>query len=260
MVKILHDGAVNLYTALAFLIADTIAIALRIISKGKTKNGLQSDDWWTFAALVFFSVYAVIVIYGECRGLTLTRRIYCWRMYIHSCGRSCREPRKQFIHRHSESCRSHKGSLIKFVNSEVIYRPICLQLTWIEQLLWLSTFFFFFSITSTKISILCLYRSIFATPRFRLATHLLTVLCSLWCIMGIFFTIFECKPIRAAYDFRLILTARCKPYGAFVFGMEFSNLMLDFFILALPVFVIRTLHLETRRKLLVASIFLLGGL
>ena len=128
------------------------------------------------------------------------------------------------------------------------------------QLVWIATFFFLLSITFTKISILSFYRSIFITPRFRLATHFLSGLCSLWCIMSVFFTIFQCKPIQAAYNVALVSSAKCKPYGALVFGFELSNLILDVFILALPVFVIQTLQLETRRKVLITSVFLLGGL
>ncbi|MCJ1427400.1 hypothetical protein MMC29_005303, partial [Sticta canariensis] len=66
--------------------------------------------------------------------------------------------------------------------------------------------------------------------------------------MGVFFTIFQCKPIEAAYNITLVSIAKCMPYGALVFGFELSNLILDVFILALPVFVIQALQLETRRK------------
>lgn len=65
MVKILSDGAANLYVALAFIILDTAVIALRIISKRKTKKGLQSDDGWLFAAFIFFCAYSGIIIYCE---------------------------------------------------------------------------------------------------------------------------------------------------------------------------------------------------
>lgn len=78
--------------------------------------------------------------------------------------------------------------------------------------------------------------------------------------MGVSFAIFKCKPIQAAYNTALASTAKCMPYGALVFGFEFSNLILDVFILALPVFVIQALQLETRRKVLITSVFLLGGL
>ena len=67
-------------------------------------------------------------------------------------------------------------------------------------------------------------------------------------------------PVHAAWDSRLALTAQCFPYGTFALGAELSNLILDVTILAIPVFVVSTLHLGTQQKVLVASMFLLGGL
>lgn len=74
MVKILSDGATNLYTALAFIILNAAVIALRIISKRKTKNGLRSDDWWLFAAFIFYCVYSGLIIY--CEHDMLFHRVY----------------------------------------------------------------------------------------------------------------------------------------------------------------------------------------
>lgn len=65
MVNAQANGAMNLYTALAFVIADIIALALRIISKRKTKNGLRADDWWICVGLAFYFVWCGLIIYGE---------------------------------------------------------------------------------------------------------------------------------------------------------------------------------------------------
>lgn len=65
MVKIQPDGAINLYTALAFVIADTIALGLRIVSKYTTKKGLRNDDWWICAGLLFFYTWCGLIMYGE---------------------------------------------------------------------------------------------------------------------------------------------------------------------------------------------------
>lgn len=59
------DGAMNLYTALVFVIADIIALTFRIVSKRKTKKGLQCDDWWICAGLVLFFAWCGLIIYGE---------------------------------------------------------------------------------------------------------------------------------------------------------------------------------------------------
>lgn len=148
-----------------------------------------------------------------------------------------------------------------FVCSEVAASGGSLELTSMRhpKCLWVSTFFFPLSFTATKISILYFYRSIFTIRPFRLATHVVMILCLMWCVFVLFFMAFKC-PIKATWDSRMALTAQCFPYGSFALGAELSNLILDVAILAIPVFVVSSLHLETQRKVLVASIFLLGGL
>lgn len=136
-----------------------------------------------------------------------------------------------------------------------------LQLTSMRnpKCLWISTFFFPLSFTATKISILCFYRSIFVVQPFRWATNVVMVLCVLWCVIILSLMAFKC-PVNTAWDSRLALTAQCFPYGSFALGAELSNLVLDVAILAIPVCVVSSLQLGTQQKVLLASIFLLGGL
>lgn len=54
---------------------DIAVIALRIISKRKTKNGVRSDDWWLFAAFVFFCVWSGLIIYCERGNLSVLEYI-----------------------------------------------------------------------------------------------------------------------------------------------------------------------------------------
>ncbi|KAF5873629.1 uncharacterized protein Bfra_005093 [Botrytis fragariae] len=56
MVSILPDGMSNMEATVSFLIIDTIALILRVISriqtKGTTTTGrfIRYDDWWILAA------------------------------------------------------------------------------------------------------------------------------------------------------------------------------------------------------------------
>ncbi|PQE18673.1 integral membrane protein [Rutstroemia sp. NJR-2017a BVV2] len=74
-------------------------------------------------------------------------------------------------------------------------------------------------------------------------------------------TAFGCKPIIAAYDLTLRLkpTTRCFPYGPIVLVFELPNAILDAVILILPIFIIHTLHLPLRKKLLLVLLFWTGG-
>ena len=65
MVHIQPDGRANIATIVAFIVLDSLAVILRIISKGKTKNRYSSDDWWILCALLFFFGWAGLKLYCE---------------------------------------------------------------------------------------------------------------------------------------------------------------------------------------------------
>ena len=75
-------------------------------------------------------------------------------------------------------------------------------------------------------------------------------------------TIFQCHPIKAAWNQLLIIEGKghCIPAGTYIFGYELTNVFIDVCILCLPINMIRRLQLPLRRKISVSSIFLLGGL
>lgn len=57
------DGVANFATAIVFIVVDTIAVLLRLLSKRKNKRTFGSDDYWMLVALAFFYVWAGLVIY-----------------------------------------------------------------------------------------------------------------------------------------------------------------------------------------------------
>lgn len=62
MVQLKDDGRQLLYTSAVFMICATIAVALRVIAKQKTKSGFGADDLWTILALISFAAYNGVVI------------------------------------------------------------------------------------------------------------------------------------------------------------------------------------------------------
>ena len=65
VVELHPDGAANLAMAIVFMVLDTLAVVLRIISKGKTKYRFSSDDWWILCALLFFYCWAGLILFCE---------------------------------------------------------------------------------------------------------------------------------------------------------------------------------------------------
>ena len=56
------DGKRLVYTSTTFIIATTIAVAVRILAKQKTKSHFARDDSYIVAALVAFWVYNAVII------------------------------------------------------------------------------------------------------------------------------------------------------------------------------------------------------
>ena len=116
------------------------------------------------------------------------------------------------------------------------------------------------NITCAKLSILAFYRRIFTTRQFRISSFVVDALCIAWFLIFTFITIFQCKPIEAAFNVVLELASKCVPYAALQFGLEFTNATLDIVILCLPINMIRKLQMPVRQRIVVSCIFLLGGL
>lgn len=47
-----HDGQVFVYTTSIMLLVTTLAMALRVLAKSKTKTRITADDLWMFAAYI----------------------------------------------------------------------------------------------------------------------------------------------------------------------------------------------------------------
>ena len=120
--------------------------------------------------------------------------------------------------------------------------------------------FFFLTITAVKLSILDFYRHIFATKKFCITAHVISVICVLWLLAGILYNILDCDPIEANYVVTYPTLEHCAPFGIYFFFHELLNSLIDVAILAMPCVVIRRLRLTKQQKVQVIGVFLLGGL
>ncbi|MCJ1474351.1 hypothetical protein MMC13_003009 [Lambiella insularis] len=120
-----------------------------------------------------------------------------------------------------------------------------------------SELLYLFTMASAKISILLLYRRIFATRSFRIVTLIMGVVILAWCISSVLVTSFQCDPVAAAWNFHL--TATCIDPVVFSLAIALTGVLTDFVVLFLPVHMIWKLHLPTRQKIVLSIVFLLGG-
>lgn len=119
-------------------------------------------------------------------------------------------------------------------------------------------FFYIFSVGTVKLSVLAFYRSIFITKGFRLACDIISGVVIAWLVALFLGTLLRSNPISVNWNPK-------QPgghHGNVVVLFSFvgaSDIVLDLIILCLPLPVIRSLHMSTRRKWLIAGIFWLGG-
>ncbi|KAL8927669.1 MAG: hypothetical protein Q9172_001229 [Xanthocarpia lactea] len=112
---------------------------------------------------------------------------------------------------------------------------------------------------SVKLSLLCLYRRIFPTQSFRLASVVVMILVSIWGITYFFVNLFICNPPRKFWD--PTVPGFCFNYGkpGLLVGLS-VEIGLDCTILVLPIKMISGLQMNTGKKVSVAIIFLVGAL
>ena len=114
------------------------------------------------------------------------------------------------------------------------------------------------SLVAIKISILQLYRSIFPGRGFVITTGVVGAGVIAWGIAVILVSIFQCNPVRGAWD--ITVPAACIILPKFYLANAVPNIAMDVIILALPIPNVWTLQMSIRQKYVVSGLFLLGGL
>jgi hypothetical protein len=114
-------------------------------------------------------------------------------------------------------------------------------------------------ISFAKYSVLYLYFRIFGKTLTK-PLIVIGVLQTIWMIICVCMALFRCDPVAASWNPLLQATAKCLDFKLIVLAAEPFNCALDFVMVILPVNPIRKLQLPLQKKILVSTIFLLGGL
>ncbi len=109
-----------------------------------------------------------------------------------------------------------------------------------------------------KLSILLFYRRIFPGHRFRQALWVVAFLVIGWGISMTFASIFQCIPVRKAWNPNI--PGKCINLHAYYFGQAIPNTITDGVILLLPLPPLWKLQVSRSQKLALIVIFSLGGL
>lgn len=114
------------------------------------------------------------------------------------------------------------------------------------------------AIACVKFSVLLLYRRIFPNPRLRTIMWSLGAFIVCYSLILSFCVIFQCKPVRGAWD--PMIDAKCFDLDIVILVTSSLNVFTDVFTLCLPLPLLWRLNLPKERKVQLTAIFLLGGL
>ena len=110
---------------------------------------------------------------------------------------------------------------------------------------------------AAKISFLCLYVRLFPVQSFQRKCSIVKVLVAIaWALWMLGFY-FQCRPIRGGWD-PTVTPKHCINIAALFLGLEIFSCILDIILICLPIKMIRGLQMAFKRKMAMATIFILG--
>ena len=114
---------------------------------------------------------------------------------------------------------------------------------------------------TAKLSVIFLYRRIFALKIFRYVTTLAVAVVGAWLVSFLFVIIFQCTPITSQWDSLEIMNQNnCVDQLPFYYANAITDLLTDVMILVLPLPMVARLQMPMKQKMAVTGMFLLGTL
>jgi hypothetical protein len=126
------------------------------------------------------------------------------------------------------------------------------QISWIVQILYILT------VTPAKLSVLFFYRRLFNTKTFRDLTAVVATAVFLWCLAALLSTVLSCKPVSSYWHSSSRLY--CLNLHSLELGTGITNIILNTFIIAMPVPVLWRLEISLAPRLILLSMFGFGML
>lgn len=127
-----------------------------------------------------------------------------------------------------------------------------------HQILFISEILYSWAIFLSKMAVLTFYRRIFRLASIRIPIIVLMVCCACWITIRTFMTIFHCIPVQAYWD--KSIDGRCLTnIGKYYLGTDLTHCLMDFIILALPLWEVVRMRLIFGQKIAVICIFSIGS-
>lgn len=123
--------------------------------------------------------------------------------------------------------------------------------------LWVSEFFYAWSIFLSKLAVLTFYRRLFQFSSIRWPIFILIAACVVWIGIRTFFTLFRCSPVRYYWD-KSVEGSCWVDVATYYLATDAAHTLLDCIIVALPIFEVLRMRLRLGQKLAVVGLFSCG--
>ncbi|KAJ5291074.1 hypothetical protein N7478_000325 [Penicillium angulare] len=123
---------------------------------------------------------------------------------------------------------------------------------------WANPFVYTPCVAFIKLSVLALYKRLFAVRYMVLACNIMASVVILWTVSILVANTLSCIPIKKSWD--MSIDGSCIDMASFYYGMQIPNIVSDLIILVMPIKVVVGLPIAKTQKLLLSCVFLVGGL
>ncbi|KAL8880752.1 MAG: hypothetical protein Q9198_001901 [Flavoplaca austrocitrina] len=237
MTYLTPDGKASLGSGIAFTALASIAVGLRILSKTYTKASWAADDSWAVVGLV--ALFALII--AEFWGMS--------NFYFEAVFDLKKQPLTK------AGLFAGGGGLN--VESILLKHESATSENYFKSLYMLHPLYAL-SITATKLSILYLYRRIFAVRTFKQISLAVAAICVSWWAAFTVTALFPCYPVKRMWQHQI--EGHCYDFNTFFIASGVVDVLLDAIILSLPIKMISRLQMPYKKKVMLCFVFLIGGL
>ncbi|KAJ5528055.1 hypothetical protein N7513_012214 [Penicillium frequentans] len=123
---------------------------------------------------------------------------------------------------------------------------------------WSNPFLYTTCVAFIKLSILALYKRLFAVKHMIVAVNVMASVVVLWAVSIMVAATLNCIPINSFWD--RSIDGRCINTANFNYAMQIPNIISDLIILIMPIKVVIGLPIPKTQKILLSGVFLVGGL
>lgn len=235
------DDDIILIIGVVLGILAIIAVAARFYARYLKKAGVRWDDWLILVAIAAMIITDALAVYGSSPDL---QSQFCAGDTLISCIAISSNP---------------AGAETATVATDTQeYSEADQEYT---KIVWSLTIVYFFTTSSTKLSILLMYYRLFSVSRtFKRQIMFLSGLVGCWCVGCSIANLTNCIPLKYTWLNSLSDPRFCFNYNYYWFAAGLAESFIDILIILLPINAIRTLQFSRKQKFALSFVFLLGAL